>query len=166
MGGLDQKLPGAWSRFVYYRSLEYLVQQRAGWSYIPISAKLGYQRTILRRRNHNSARKTRLKVNYLPEGQIGSIRIKYLNGNYAGTKMILQYDDQGRIVGREWDDYTKQRFVAQRIFDADGNLVREDIQRQRKDEDLRDFLSVEYHYFTEEELLASLDKEQIIRVEP
>ncbi|MEL7422897.1 MAG: hypothetical protein AAFN81_07910 [Bacteroidota bacterium] len=166
LGGVDQKPPGDWTKFVYHHSLEYLLDHKKGWVYTSVLPNDGYASTVLRRHKYGSSEGTRLKVNYSPQKRVESLVVQKIRGDYVGIKMTLQYDDQGRIVGREWVDYRKQRFVTQCIFDTDNKLVREDIQRQRKGEDLRAFLSVEYHYFTEEELLASLDKEQIIRVEP
>ena len=133
-----------------------------------LSPKNGYKRIVSRCRNCRSTRETRVKVSYWPNDQIGSLKVKELNGNtYNGADMTLQYDERGRIIGREWVNITKQRFVAKRTFDPDGRLVREDIQRQwKKGAELQDFLSVEYHYLTEEEVLTSLEKEQIVRAEP
>lgn len=165
-GGLDQPVTTKWERFVYLHSLEFLVTQKEGWEFTTATPRQGYQRTHLRRNRLDFNTRARLKVNYLNENHVGSLAIVFLDGIYVNINMVIQYDEEGRISGREWMDDTNKRFVTQRYYNEFGTLVREDFQRQIRGEDLKPFLSVEYHFLSPEELQEKLDKEQVVQVEP
>lgn len=152
-----------WTKYVQQHSLEYLLDQRRGWSVATRNAREGYRRTRVRRHMRGNQTLAKVEVNYLRSGKVGNMGILMLDGVYTSTTMTLRYNDQRQLVGREWVDNTNVRYVTECTYSDDGRLLREDYQRQKRGEVLAPVLSVKYEYASPTVIEALIEQEQIVK---
>jgi len=119
---------------------------------------------IIRVQGDGTSTKAKVSISYDREDRATDLRITYLGRRQVNEKMVLVYDTQNRIVERRWTEAGGKNITVTRSYNIAGMISREDYSMQRGNASAEYLLSVDYRYFTEEELLQLLEKEQIVRV--
>jgi hypothetical protein len=164
-GNLEEPFMDNWEQYVYYHSLEYLLQSERDWRFTKVQVGTPSNLyDIIRVHRDGSSTKTKVSVNYDRDDLPTYLSISYLNRRQVNEKMVFVYDDQNRIVERRWREQGGKNIIVTRSYAADGLILREDYTMQRGNTEAESLLSVDYRYFTEEELMQLLEKEQIVRV--
>lgn len=159
-GSLDK-----WEQYVYFHSLEYLLESKRDWRFtkVQISTPSNLY-DIVRLQGEGGSTKAKVRISYDREEKATDLRITYLGRRQVNEKMVLVYDRQNRVVERRWTEMGGKNIVVTRTYDAAGLILREDYTMQRGNAAAEPLLSVDYRYFTEDELMQLLEKEQIVRV--
>lgn len=164
-GDLDAPINDSWGQYVYQHSLEYLVENQRDWRFTTVQVGTpSNQYDIVRVHRDGNSTKAKVTVNYDRYDFPTYLRIYYLGGRQVNEKMELVYDNQNRVIERRWNELGGKKIATTRTYNAAGLTAREDYTIQRGNNAVEPYLSVTYHYFTEEELMQILDKEQIVRV--
>lgn len=164
-GELESPIAERWGQYVYYHSMEYLVENKRDWQFTKVLVGTPENLyNIIRLQNVGSSTKAKVKVSYDREDKVTELKISYLGQRQINEKMVLVYDNQNRIVQRRWTELGGKKIVVDRSYTADGLIAREDYTIQRGEAGVEPLLRVDYRYFLEEELLQLLEKEQIVRV--
>lgn len=166
-GDLDEEPSTYWANYVYDRSLEYLLKSEKNWHHTRTAATdTDYDHNLLRKQMKGTTVWARLKAEVGKDEKIRRLVITYLRGVYVFERMKISFDSDGRVNAREWVNRGGDRVFTELIYDGKGVLQQEIYQMKKKGGELQPLLSVQYHYFTKEAILAQLEEEQIIRVNP
>jgi uncharacterized protein YbjQ (UPF0145 family) len=164
-GSLDAPVSDKWMQYVYNHSLEYLMESEQDWRFTKVQVDTPSNLyDIIRVQSQGVATKAKVRISYDRYEWPTDLRITYLNQRQVNENMVLVYDDQNRIVERRWKEYGGKNMVVTRSYDAAGLVTREDYSMQRGDSEIAPYLSVDYHYFTEDDLMQMIEKEQVVRV--
>jgi hypothetical protein len=164
-GGLENPINERWSQYAYYHSLEYLLESERDWRFARVEVgTMENLYNIIRVQNQGNDIKAKVNVSYNREERATDLRITILDRRQVNEKMILVYDNQNRVIERRWTEVGGKKMVVARSYNAEGLIAREDYTMQRGDSSAEPYLSVDYRYFTDEELMQLLEKEQVVRI--
>jgi len=164
-GDLEDSPMDNWEQYVYFHSLEYLLESKRDWRFTKVLVGTPSNLyNIIRVQGDGTSTKAKVSISYDREDRATDLRITYLGRRQVNEKMVLVYDTQNRIVERRWTEAGGKNITVTRSYNIAGMISREDYSMQRGNASAEYLLSVDYRYFTEEELLQLLEKEQIVRV--
>lgn len=164
-GSLEAPVKERWMQYVYSHSLEYLMESEQNWRFTKVQVGTPSNLyDIIRVQNQVGGIKSKVRISYDRYDKPTDLRITYLNQRQVNETMVLVYDGQNRIVERRWKEYGGKNMVVTRSYDAAGLILREDYTMQRGDSGAVPYLSVDYHYLTEDDLIQLIEKEQVVKV--
>lgn len=158
------KMPGErYMRLAYEHSTEFLLASVQGWEYSSFYGNT-IQPVTIRRKQINSGILHSVRLFPKNRTQFDYLLLERVNGRQVNEKISLTYDEESRIVEREWKELFGKTYRVVRTYAADGKIDQEAYFLQLPGDEMKPYFTVYYHYYGPDSWELLLKETQVVKV--